>query len=64
MFDQGRCSEALDVFQGMLRMSPGDYEVLINIALCSEQLGDLAAAERYYHKAHEASPRGTDTSTR
>jgi protein O-GlcNAc transferase len=55
-FDLGQYGEALEVFQGMERVIPTDYEVLLNIALCLENLNDMANAAVYYKKAISSSP--------
>lgn len=56
-FDSGMFHEALAVFRGMERREPKDYEVLLNIALCLENVADMAGAASYYKKAINISPK-------
>jgi hypothetical protein len=33
---------------------PGDYQILLNMAYCSESLNDIDAAEKYYRASAKA----------
>ncbi len=53
--EQGRCSEALPVFQQVTREYPSDWFAWAGLGDCQVQLNDLAAAEQSLHRAADIS---------
>jgi tetratricopeptide (TPR) repeat protein len=56
LFEQGNFNEALSIFMTMNREDPTDHQVILNIALCLENMNDIEQAQTWYYKAQKANP--------
>lgn len=54
--EEKRYREAASMYEEFLRTSPGDYDVLYNLAFARRELGDQAGARKAYRDAARARP--------
>jgi tetratricopeptide (TPR) repeat protein len=62
-FDAGDYASARTSFEAAVKKNPKNYEVLLNLGLACEKLGDKTAAEAAYKKALEIKPDLENAST-
>ncbi len=62
LVDEGRCSEAIPIFEEASRQFPDDWVGWAALGNCFDQLNDLPKAEHYLHRASELAhqPRVTE----